>query len=173
MGQSPPGHTYNTESKGLPFYQGKIEFGKVYLKPPSTWCTEPQKLAEPNNILISVRAPVGPTNMCNIKCCVGRGLAALRPKNSVESWFVFYSLRLIEPEISKIGQGSTFSAISKSQIQNLKISLPLLSVQRRIVSELKEKMAEVEKLHSSIEKQLEAINALPQAILRKAVRGEL
>ncbi len=173
MGQSPLGHTYNAKSKGLPFYQGKIEFGKVYLKPPSTWCTEPQKIAEPNDILISVRAPVGPTNMCNINCCIGRGLATLRPKKSIESWFVFYCLRVIEPEISKIGQGSTFSAISKSQIQDLEIPIPSLSIQQCIALELKEKMAEVEKLCNRIEEQLEAINALPQAILRKAFRGEL
>lgn len=173
MGQSPPGHTYNTECKGLPFYQGKIEFGKVYLKPPSTWCTQPQKIAEPNDILISVRAPVGPTNMCDIKCCIGRGLAALRPKSGIESLFVFYFLWLIEPEISEAGQGSTFSAISKSQIQNFEIPLPALPAQQHIASKLKEKMAEVEKLRTSIEKQLEAINALPQVILRKAFRGEL
>ena len=173
MGQSPPGHTYNTEGKGLPFYQGKIEFDRVCLKPPSTWCTQPKKIAEPNDVLISVRAPVGPTNMCNIKCCIGRGLAALRPKNSTESWFVFYSLRHIEQEISGIGQGSTFSAISKSQIQNFKTPFPLLLVQQRIAAELKEKMAEVEKLRTGIEKQLEAITALPQAILKKAFRGDI
>ncbi|MDZ7262476.1 MAG: restriction endonuclease subunit S, partial [candidate division KSB1 bacterium] len=121
----------------------------------------------------SVRAPVGPTNLCNIKCCIGRGLAALRPKNGTESLFLFYSLRLIEPEISSIGQGSTFSAVSKFQIQNIEIPFPAFSVQQHIASELKEKMAQVEKLRIGIEKQLEAINALPQAILRKAFQGEL
>jgi len=74
------GQSYNKEGNGLPFYQGKVDFGKVYLLPPSTWCTEPLKIAEPNDILISVRAPVGPTNICNEKCCIGRGLAAIRPK---------------------------------------------------------------------------------------------
>ena len=173
MGQSPPGYTYNTEGKGLPFYQGKIEFGRGHLKSPATWCSEPQKIAEPNDILISIRAPVGPTNMCNIKCCIGRGLAALRPTNSIESRFVFYSLRFIEPEICGIGQGSTFSAISKPQIQNLEIPFPSLPTQQRIATELKEKMAEVEKLRTFIEKQLEALDVLPQSILRKAFRGEL
>ncbi|MCD5401458.1 restriction endonuclease subunit S [candidate division NPL-UPA2 bacterium] len=173
MGQSPPGYTYNTEGKGLPFYQGKIEFGEVYLKSPSTWCIQPQKITELNDILISVRAPVGPTNMCNIECCIGRGLTALRPKNSIESWFVFYFLRLIEPEISKTGQGSTFSAISKSQIQNVEIFFPSLLIQQRIAAELKEKMAEVEKLKAAIEKQLDTIKAVPQAILKKAFSGEL
>ena len=49
MGQSPPGHTYNKNGQGLPFYQGKIEFGQVYPLEPSTWCTEPKKIAEPDD----------------------------------------------------------------------------------------------------------------------------
>jgi type I restriction enzyme S subunit len=89
MGQSPPGDTYNKEGRGLPFYQGKIDFGKVHLQSPSAWCTEPLKIAEPGDILISVRAPVGPTNLTGEKCCIGRGLAAIRPKKEVDTWFVF------------------------------------------------------------------------------------
>ncbi len=121
MGQSPPGQTYNKNGVGLPFYQGKVEFGKIYLLPPSTWCIEPLKIAKPNDILISVRAPVGPTNICNQTCCIGRGLAAIRPKKEVDSRFIFYFLRSIEHELANLGSGSTFSAISKSQICNLKI----------------------------------------------------
>jgi type I restriction enzyme S subunit len=85
----------------------------------------------------------------------------------------FYYLRSIEPDVSKIGSGSTFSAISKSQIYNLKIPLPPLETQRRIASYLKEKMSEIEKLKSAILNQKSEIDALPQAILRKAFRGEL
>lgn len=173
MGQSPPGHTYNKEGIGLPFYQGKIDFGKVYLLPPSTWCTEPLKIAKPNDILISVRAPVGPTNLCSEKCCIGRGLAAIRPNKEMDSWFIFYFLRSIESKISNSGSGSTFSAISKSQIYNLQIPLPPLEDQHRIASYLKEKMAQVDKLQSTISNLQSTIKVLPQAILRKAFRGEL
>ena len=67
LGQSPPSSTYNTEGKGLPFFQGSGEFGKVYpvIK---KWCTEPKKVAEKGNILISVRAPVGDVNIAPVKC---------------------------------------------------------------------------------------------------------
>jgi type I restriction enzyme S subunit len=53
------------------------------------------------------------------------------------------------------------------------ITLPQFSEQKRIATDLKAKMAEVENLRTAIEKRLEAINALPQAILQKAFRGEL
>ncbi|MGB7291789.1 MAG: restriction endonuclease subunit S [Thermodesulfobacteriota bacterium] len=174
MGQSPPGSTYNKENVGLPFFQGKIDFGSI--SPiQSTWCSEPIKIARPDDVLISVRAPVGPTNMANQKCCIGRGLAAIRSKNNIEPWFLLYLFRFVERNLSETygGRGSTFGAMNKEHLQDLDMLVPPLPEQKRIAAELKEKMAEVEKLRRSIEKQLEAINALPQAVLRKAFRGEL
>jgi type I restriction enzyme S subunit len=78
MGQSPSSEFYNQGREGLPFYQGKADFGKIN-PTPRHWCTAPTKLAQDGDILISVRAPVGPTNIATEACCIGRGLAALRP----------------------------------------------------------------------------------------------
>ena len=73
LGRSPPSSTYNQDKVGLPFFQGKADFGTFH---PTTrnWCTNPETFAEKNDILISVRAPVGPTDICLEKCCIGRGL---------------------------------------------------------------------------------------------------
>src|SRR5882724_6054176 len=79
LGQSPSGDTYNTTRQGLPFYQGKTEFGDLY-PTPRKWCSKPAKIAVRDDVLISVRAPVGPTNLCREKSCIGRGLAAIRAK---------------------------------------------------------------------------------------------
>ena len=171
MGQSPPGYTYNKERKGLPFFQGKIDFGEIF-PTVSTWCTEPKKTAEPNDILISVRAPVGPTNLCNMKCCIGRGLTAIRSKDNTDTWFIFYFLRLIEKRILSVGSGSTFSAISKSQIYNLKIPLPLLPEQKRIAKKVKEMMQDVDNARSACEKQLEATKSLPSSYLRQVFESK-
>jgi len=172
MGQSPPGHTYNKDGKGLPFFQGKVDFGEVY-PTPSSWCTEPKKVAESNDVLISVRAPVGPTNLCNEKSCIGRGLAAIRSKGSINSQFILFFLRFIERDISKTGQGSTFGAIKREHLESMSIPFPPLPIQQRLASQLKEKMTQAERLKASIEKQMDAINALPQAILKKAFIGEM
>ena len=74
MGQSPDSKTYNTQGKGLPFYQGNADFGETH---PIThvWCSAPVKVAEDGDILISVRAPIGAMNMAVERCCIGRGLA--------------------------------------------------------------------------------------------------
>lgn len=172
MGQSPPGDTYNKSGEGLPFFQGKLDFGEMY-PTVSFWCTQPQKIAEPGDVLISVRAPVGPTNLCNQKSCIGRGLAAIRSRNNGESLLVLYFLRFIEKAISEIGQGSTFGAIRRSDIEAISFPFLPLTTQQRIAIQLRDKIASVEKLKAAIEKELEAIKALPQAILRKAFSGEL
>lgn len=82
-GQSPPGETYRKKPEGLPFFQGKADFGLVHPSA-ATWCVAPIKIARIGDILISVRAPVGPTNIADQECCIGRGLAAIRPKIDVD-----------------------------------------------------------------------------------------
>jgi len=113
MGQSPPSSTYNTKGQGLPFFQGKAEFGDFY---PTVikYCNDPIKIAEPGDVLISVRAPVGPTNLCKEKSCIGRGLAALRPSSGIVTKYLFYYLRNIEDWLATQGTGSTFTAITKT-----------------------------------------------------------
>src|SRR3990167_7917596 len=92
MGQSPPSSSYNTSGNGLPFYQGKKDFGKIYPKP-SVWCNAPAKIAEDNDVLISVRAPVGPVNFCKEKTAIGRGLSVLRAnKKNLDYWYLFLFL---------------------------------------------------------------------------------
>jgi type I restriction enzyme S subunit len=138
MGQSPPSKTYNTNSDGLPFFQGKAEFGDE-TPVPVKWCTAPTRIAEPDDILLSVRAPVGATNIASESCGIGRGLAALRSiPELLEPWYLLYALRLFEPLLVNRGQGSTFNAINQKDIESVKIPLPPLSEQRRIVDSLRQ-----------------------------------
>lgn len=128
MGQSPPGATYNTIAKGLPFYQGKADFGELYPSP-RVWCTQPKKIAEPGDILLSVRAPVGPTNLANESCCIGRGLAAIRGNRNALTSYLFYWFKHIESWLTSKGEGSTFTAIGKDRLVKLHVPIPPLPVQ--------------------------------------------
>mgnify|MGYP005871280621 CR=1 FL=1 len=110
FGQSPPSSSYNKEGNGLPFFQGKAEFGAKHPIARS-WCTEPTREAEAGDILLSVRAPVGPTNVADRHCAIGRGLAAIRPFIDTE-YVRFWFLRS-EQVLAAKGTGTTFSAISK------------------------------------------------------------
>jgi type I restriction enzyme S subunit len=78
-GQSPKSEFYNENGEGVPFFQGKADFGEDY-PTVTTWCTKPKKMAKEGDMLFSVRAPVGPTNIAKVDCCIGRGLSAIRPK---------------------------------------------------------------------------------------------
>lgn len=133
MGQSPPGSTYNEVGEGLPFFQGKAEFGELF-PTPKKWCSAPQRVAEAGDILISVRAPVGPTNVAAVRCCIGRGLAAIRADGlKLEADYLRFFLRHSEPRLVSMGQGSTFTAIGRAEITSLRIPLPPLNEQRSIV----------------------------------------
>src|SRR5439155_2421519 len=135
LGQSPPGESYNTQAKGVPFFQGKAEFGKLYPQPVK-WCTQPSKLAQKDDVLISVRAPVGPTNLCPQQACVGRGLAALRPRDGIPSRYVLYAIRSNVRSLVEQATGSTFDAISGSQLRAHTIPLAPSGERQRIVDEI-------------------------------------
>jgi len=165
-GQSPPGSTYRTIPEGLPFFQGKADFG--LLNPvPRVWCVEPNKIALPGDILISVRAPVGPTNVAEVKCCIGRGLAAIRCGGDSDRDFILSALRHFESKLTEKGAGSTFEAISRDDLEQLSIPLPCLSEQQRIAMVLREQMAAVEKARAAGQARLEAVKALPGSYLRQ------
>lgn len=133
MGQSPPSATYNADGNGLPFFQGKADFGEIYPRP-RVYCSKPNKIAESGDILITVRAPVGPTNLNRERSCIGRGLAALRVGTNLDRNYLFYFLRYYEPQLAKAGTGSTFTAISREDLENIKFPLPPLQEQQRIAA---------------------------------------
>ncbi|MEF3692137.1 MAG: N-6 DNA methylase [Candidatus Moraniibacteriota bacterium] len=141
-GQSPEGKFYNNNEDGVPFYQGKTEFNDIYLGGPKKWTTQITKIAEAGDILMSMRAPVGPVNIATQKICIGRGLAGIRVKN-IEQMFLFTYLKSIEREIIGNG-GAVFDSISKNQIEKIKVPFPDLKIQKQIVEKIEAERALVE-----------------------------
>ncbi|MEN9448954.1 MAG: hypothetical protein RJA25_2244 [Bacteroidota bacterium] len=134
-GQSPESSNYNDKGEGLPFYQGRTDFGQIFLEAPTKWTTQITKEAYKNDILMSVRAPVGPVNIATEKICIGRGLAAIRPKENIEQFYLFYMLRSLNGIIKGNG-GAVFDSISRDQIKEIEIPLPPLEIQQQIVAEI-------------------------------------
>jgi len=171
MGQSPPSSSYNNNGKGLPFYQGKTEFGEIF-PTPRKYCSEPIKIAEENDVLISVRAPVGPTNLCFEKSCIGRGLASIRAINFSYK-YLFYYLRKVEKKIASQGTGSTFKAISKKIIESIEIPLPPLAEQNRIIKKLDAAFDKLKKAEEALADVPEMVKDFKQSILFHGMNGEL
>ena len=123
MGQSPPGSTYNYDDDGLSFFQGSMDFGARYPEN-RRYCTAPTRVAERDDTLVSVRAPVGDINMAWEKCCIGRGVAALRHKSDSRS-FSYYAVRNMRQELEQYEHtGTVFGAINKRQFESLRTIEP-------------------------------------------------
>ena len=123
MGQSPPGSTYNDDGNGTPFFQGSTDFGERY---PTNhrYCTEPARLAQTEDTLVSVRAPVGAINRAWEQCCIGRGVAALRHKSG-SAPYTYYAIWAAQPEIGQYEHtGTVFGAIGGKQFRALKVLEP-------------------------------------------------
>ncbi|VEN75239.1 conserved hypothetical protein [Candidatus Desulfarcum epimagneticum] len=143
-GQSPQGKYYNEKGQGIPFYQGKTEFTEKIIGSPKKWTTQTTKIAFPNDILMSVRAPVGPVNFTMRKICIGRGLAAIRcDTNKIVPDYLFFVLKEKESEIQG-NKGATFASINRKDIQQIQIPIPSLKIQKKIVPEIEKEQKMVE-----------------------------
>lgn len=159
MGQSPDSSTYNEDGNGLPFFQGNADFGATY-PVVRMWCSEPTKRAQIDDILISVRAPIGALNIANCECCIGRGLAALTVnKNSCIQKYLWYALSNKVEELNSKGTGSTFKAINKKILAETEIPLPSLDEQRKIAAVLDKVSDLIAKRRQQLDKLDELIKA--------------
>ena len=173
MGQSPSSDTYNLEGNGIPFFQGKKEFGDIS-PVVEKYCSLPKKIAYPGDILMSVRAPVGPTNLANLECCIGRGLAAIRPNSeNIKTSFLLFYFKHFQSEIEKKGKGSTFSAITKSALENTIVPIPKIKKQDDVVLYLNSVLIKSKLTQSKLEEQLAYLKQLKSSILSKAFSGNL
>lgn len=165
-GQSPKGSAYNENGIGVEFHQGKKAFGPHIIQSSNVWTTEITKLAQPGDILMSVRAPVGPTNFTDREVCIGRGLAAIRCKPEVLPQYILYVLKSIESKI--VGKdGAVFNSISKDMIEDLPVPAVDKEEQQRIVDILDQEFAKIDALKANAEKSLQAAKDLFQATLKK------
>jgi restriction endonuclease S subunit len=172
MGQSPPGESYNGDGIGTPFFQGKAEFGQMY---PTVrkWTTAGNKHAKVGDILLSVRAPVGPTNVANVDCIIGRGLAAIRAKAHMNQSFLLWFLRGFEHEIAAKGTGTTFDSISGDALRNQLINVPPLAEQEKIVEILEEQLSHLDAALASVRAIRTKAERFRRSLLHAAFTGSL
>ena len=173
MGQSPSNNDVNETGEGIAFFQGKAEFGKLF---PTVrkFCTAPPKVAQANDILLSVRAPVGPTNLADRETAIGRGLAAISvSKDNFNYKYLLHYFRNIEPWMSQQGTGTTFKAISGQFLKELDCVVPPLAEQKVIADKLDSLLAQVETTKARLERISKILKTFRQSVLVAAVSGKL
>ena len=89
--------------------------------------------------------------------------------------FILYYLR--QPMIrdwfaSSAGQ-MAITNISQEKLKSIEIPVPSIETQQRIVTHLERQTNETGQLQNSVQTQLDSINQLPAALLRRAFNGEL
>lgn len=123
MGQSPKGDTYNEEGIGTVFFQGRGEFGFRF-PTRRLFTTDPKRMAQSNDVLMSVRAPVGDLNVAYEPCCIGRGLGAIRSKDNHQS-FVLYTVFSLREKLDMFnGEGTVFGSINRNALNSMPIIIP-------------------------------------------------
>lgn len=166
-GQSPESKYYNQDGIGLPFFQGKADFGDLY---PTirTYCSTPTKIAQKNDILLSVRAPVGATNLAPTKVCIGRGLTAIRPADCLSTKYLLLFFRYFQAELAQKGAGTTFNAITQTVVKNIEIPVPSISSQERLVSKIEELFSEIDNGISALETAKRKLAVYRQVVITSA-----
>ena len=168
MGQSPPGETYNENGEGLPFYQGRTDFGFRF---PSqrVFCTEPTRLAEVGDTLVSVRAPVGDVNVALEQCALGRGVASVRSLSGHRS-FTFYSVRSLKSHFElHDGEGTVFGSINKKDFQ----SLPIVFPDNAVLDRFEQIISQLDGSIENNEQKLRTLIALRDTLLPRLISGRL
>jgi type I restriction enzyme S subunit len=171
MGQSPPGSSYNSKGSGTPLLNGPTEFGERY-PIEKQWTIKPTRLCQTGDILFCVRgATAGRLNRADKVYCLGRGLAAIRPRQGMaaNSDFLFAVLDRYYGYFQAKGVGSTFININRDELE----ALPIPNAQRHMADALARRVAAVEKLKTAQRAALVELDALFASLQHRAFRGEL
>ena len=168
MGQSPPGTSFNQNSEGIIFFQGKAEFGFRFPEI-DKYTTEPKRYANKLDTLLSVRAPVGTINMATDKCCIGRGLAAISGKDNCWS-YAFHLLKSLSERFEMYnGEGTVFGSINKTDLENLELIIP----NEKVIQEFELKAEALDKLVFTNEQENQTLIVLRDSLLPKLMKGEI
>jgi type I restriction enzyme S subunit len=167
MGQSPKSIYYNEDGNGLPFHQGVTNFG-VRFPLHKTYCTVHNRIAEPGDILFSVRAPVGRINITSDKIILGRGLAAIRSSCDQQN-FLFYALKSHFFKEDMMGGGAIFAAITKKDLHDVELMQPIDGVAAMFMEHVLPIDLQIANLQQTIENLAKARDLL----LPKLMNGEI
>lgn len=168
MGQSPSGETYNEQGNGTLFYQGRAEFGWRF-PTPRLFTTNPKRMAKSNDILMSVRAPVGDLNVALENCCIGRGLCALSHKSG-EFSFGFYQMKNLKSVLDVFnGEGTVFGSINQKDLK----SIPVLNPHQEIIALFNKFIFDIDNKIKNNVKENQQLEKIRDLLLPKLLSGEL
>ena len=168
MGQSPRGESYNETKSGALFFQGRADFGFRF-PTPRLYTTEPKRMAQAGDVLLSVRAPVGDLNIALEPCCIGRGIAAIRSIDGHPS-FLFYCLLSQKDQFDVFnGEGTVFGSINSNALKSMEVRIP----PKKLLDHFEEMVAPIDTVIRVTSEEILYLTALRDALLPRLMSGGL
>ena len=168
MGQSPKGDTYNEDGNGTVFFQGRAEFGFRF-PTRRLFTTDPKRMATANDVLLSVRAPVGDINVAHENCCIGRGLSAITPKDGYQS-YVLYTMFFLQEQLNVFnGEGTVFGSINRDSLNTMPIVIPSES----IIDQFEQMVSPMDAIIRSNYDEICRLTQIRDSLLPQLLSGEL
>ena len=171
MGQSPDSKDINDEKQGILFMQGNADFTNLYPQP-SEYCTSPKKISREEDILMSVRAPVGELNISDKRYGIGRGLCSIKPIKVTQS-FLWYYLLKSKTDFNYYSNGSTFDAITIGNLSSFPITIPELNEQKEIGVYLNKETSNIDKIIEKVTSNIQLLEEYKTSLIHHVVTGKI
>ena len=166
MGSSPKGDSLNEVKCGIEFYQGSTDFGNIYPNE-RVYTTSPIRKATSQDVLLSVRAPVGDMNIAMNDCCIGRGLAAIHSESTLLTWNTLKSLHSYFDVYNN--NGTTFGALTADLLKGL----ITLNIPPRLIQEYEKQVSGFEKIIRNKELESRSLSSLRDFLLPMLMNGQV
>lgn len=169
-GQSPQGEYYNVNGMGKPMLNGPTEFTDKY-PVPVQWTTKITKLCKKGDILFTVRgSSTGRMNLADQEYCIGRGLAAIRPKSNNNISFIYYTLLKISEMIlaEAKGAGTTFPNVSRGELMKKVILIPDTH-QNEIIAPIEQ----LASFSNSKQRSIDKLEILKKSLMQNLLTGRI
>lgn len=160
MGQSPHSENYTYDTNQNILVQGNADIlnGEIH---PRIYTSEITKISKKNEIIMTVRAPVGELALNQFKkVVIGRGVASL--SGNIFDYFLLDRIKRMGIW-NRLSSGSTFEAVNSSDIKSINIKFPKIDEQQKIGSFF----LNIDKLISLQTRKLKQLKKLKQGYLQK------
>ena len=159
MGQSPSSEAYNERGEGVPLLQGNADI-KDRHQVVRVYTTDITKTCDINDIIMTVRAPVGTISRASFKSCIGRGVCAIK----TDSEYLYQYLISIEQEWDKLASGSTFVSITSNQIFDRIIVVPLTIQEQKKIADC---LSSLDKYIDATKRKLELLKKHKKGLMQR------
>jgi type I restriction enzyme S subunit len=124
------------------------------------------KLFPESSIILSTRAPIGHLAINTVPMSTNQGCRGIVPNENLEPWFLYYFLKGNVKLLNDLGSGATFLELSTKNLSSVKIPLPPLPEQQRIVSILDQAFAAIDKAKANAEQNFKNAKELFESYLQ-------